>query len=167
MFNGVRFQYSQVFVDFHFFERSDFFLIWEFHSFSHMSCFDYYHFTFSHLGKLMDFYWSLSDSESPQVSRTLLSILAYLNNVVWTVSTRPIISESSNPLVTVLRAPITIVTFMFSKSFSSLARSRYLSLFSRSFNFTLWSSKTAKSAIQQVLSFWLIIIRSGRLAVIR
>ena len=36
------------------------------------------------------FYLSLSDSKSPRVSRTLLSILAILNNaVVWMVSTRP------------------------------------------------------------------------------
>ena len=33
------------------------------------------------------FHWSLSDSKSPQVSRTLLCILAVLNNVVvWMVS---------------------------------------------------------------------------------
>ena len=69
----------------------------------------------------MVFHWSLSDSKSPQVSRTLLSILAFLNNVVvWMVSTRPPTSKSSspfnNPLVTVPKAPITIgiiVTFMF------------------------------------------------------
>ena len=37
----------------------------------------------------MVFHWSLSDSKSPQVSRTLHSILAVLNNVVvWMVSTR-------------------------------------------------------------------------------
>ena len=73
----------------------------------------------------MVFYWSLSDSKSPQVSRTLLSILAVLNNVViWIVSPRPVISKSSclciNPLITVLRAPITIginVTFMFQRVF--------------------------------------------------
>ena len=57
----------------------------------------------------MVFHWSLSDSKSPQVSRTLLSILAVLNNaVVWMVSTRPPTSKSSspfsNPLVTVLNA---------------------------------------------------------------
>ena len=61
----------------------------------------------------MVFYKSLSDSKSPQVSRTLLSILAVLNNVVlWMVSTRPPTSKSSspfsNPLVTVPNAPITI-----------------------------------------------------------
>ena len=46
----------------------------------------------------MVFHWSLSDSKSPQVSRTLLSILAVLNNaVVWMVSTRPPTSKSSSP----------------------------------------------------------------------
>ena len=64
-------------------------------------------------------------------SRTLLSILADLNNpVVWMVSTRPFISKSSGPctnhLVTVPRAPITIgiiVTFMIHSFFNSLTRS--------------------------------------------
>ena len=38
----------------------------------------------------MVFHWSLRDSKSPQISRTLLSIRAVLNNaVVWMVSTRP------------------------------------------------------------------------------
>ena len=59
----------------------------------------------------MVFHRSLSDSKSPQVSRTLLSILAVLTNaVVWMISTRPCISKSSNPfidpLLTVPRAPI-------------------------------------------------------------
>ena len=61
----------------------------------------------------MVFHWRLSDSKSPQVSRTLLSILTVLNNaVVWMVSTRPPTSKSSspfsNPLVIVPNAPITI-----------------------------------------------------------
>ena len=120
-------------------------------------------------------YWSLSGNKSPQVSRTLLSILAHLNNaVVGTASTRPVISKSSslctNPMVTVPRAPITIViivTFMFHYFFNFLARSWYLSLFSHSFNFTLWFAGTAKSTILQVFSFLLFIIRSGRLAEIR
>ena len=68
---------------------------------------------------------SFSDSKSPQVSRTLLSILAIFNNaVVWMVSTRPPTSKSSRPfndlLVTVPKAPITIgiiVTFMFHSFF--------------------------------------------------
>ena len=82
----------------------------------------------------MVFHWSLSDSKSPQVSRTLLSILAILSNtLVWIVSTRPPNSKSSrpfnNPLIIVLKAPITIgtiVTFMFYSFFNSLARSRYI-----------------------------------------
>ena len=62
----------------------------------------------------MVFHWSLSDSKSPQVSRTRLRILAVLSNaVVWIVSTRPPTSKSSipfnNPLVTVPKAPITII----------------------------------------------------------
>ena len=76
----------------------------------------------------MVIHWSLSDSKSPQVPRTLLSIRAVLNNiVVWIVSTRPFTSKSSslfnNHLVTVPKAPITIgviVTFMFHIFFISL-----------------------------------------------
>ena len=123
----------------------------------------------------MVFHWSLCDNKSPQISRTLLSILALLNNaVVWMVSTRPPPSKSSssfsNPLVTVPNAPITIgiiVTCMFHSFFNSLARSRYLSRFSHSFSFILWSAGTAKSTILQVLFFLLIIIKSGLLAGIR
>ena len=133
---------------------------------------------FSHQRKLMVFHWSLSDNKSPQVSRTLLSILVVFNNaVVWMVSTRPPTSKSSGPfnkhLVTVPKAAITIgviVTFMFHSFFSSLARSRYLSLFS--FSFILWSAGTAKLTILQVFFlffffFWLIIIRPCLLAEIR
>ena len=109
----------------------------------------------------MVFHWRLSDSKSPQVSRTLLSILAVFNNVVvWMVSTRPPTSKSSspfyNPLVSLPKAPITIgiiVTFMFHSFFNSLARLRYLSLFSHSFSFILWSAGTAKSTILQIFFF--------------
>ena len=121
----------------------------------------------------MVFPWSLSDNKSSQVSRTLLSILSVLNNaVVWIVSTRPPTSKSSspfnNPLVTVPKAPITIgiiVTFMFHSFFNS--RARYLSFFSHSFTFILWSAGTAKSTIMQILLLVLIIIRSDLLAKIR
>ena len=73
----------------------------------------------------MVFHWSLSDSRSRHLSRTLLSILAVLNNaVVWMVSTRlptsKYSSPFSNPLVTVPNAPITIgiiVTCMFHSFF--------------------------------------------------
>ena len=79
----------------------------------------------------MAFHWNLSDSKSPQFSRTLLRILDNLNNtVVWIVATLPLISKSSYPctnlLVTVPRAPITIgiiVTFMFHSFFNFLESS--------------------------------------------
>ena len=97
------------------------------------------------------FHWNLSDSKSPQVTRTLLSILADLNiAVVWMVSTCPPSSKLSSPFintsVTVPRTPITIriiVIFMFHSFFNSLARFGYLSFFSLFFNFTLWSAGTA------------------------
>ena len=59
----------------------------------------------------MVFHESLSDSKSSQVSRTLLSILADLNNsVVWMVSIRPLMSKFSssctNTVVTVRKAVI-------------------------------------------------------------
>ena len=71
-------------------------------------------------------YWCLSDNKFSKVSRTSLSILADLNNaIVWTVSTCPVISNSSspctNPMVTGPRVPIIIViiiTFMFYIFFS-------------------------------------------------
>ena len=113
---------------------------------------------FSHQLTLMVFHWSLSDCKSSQVSKTLLSILAVLNNVVvWMVSTRPPASKSSspfsNPLVTIPKASVAIgiiVTFMFHSFFNSLARLRYLSFFSLSFSFILWSAGTAKSTILQI-----------------
>ena len=114
----------------------------------------------------MVFRRSLSDSKSPQVSRILLNILAILNDVVvWMVSTRPPTIKSSspfrNPLVIIPNAPITvgiIVTCMFHSFFNSLARSRYLSFFSHSFSFILWSAGTAKLTILQVLFFcWLLL----------
>ena len=156
------------------------------HSFHYYYYYYYYDLlleSFSHQCQLIVFHWSLSDSKYPQVFRTLLRILTDFHNaVVWMVSTRPLISKFSspliNPLVTVLRAPIIIdinVTFIFHIFFSSLVRSRYSSFFSLSFNFTLWSAGTEKSTILQVLCFFsfffffffLIIIRSGRLAEIK
>ena len=119
------------------------------------------------------FHRILSDSKSARVFRTFLSILADVNNaVVWRVSNRPVISKSSSPctdpFVTVSIIIGIIVTFMFHiLFFNSPERSRYLSLFFYSLNFTLWLTGTAKSKILQVLYFWLIIIRSDRLVEIR
>ena len=123
----------------------------------------------------MVFQWSLRDCKSPQFSRTRFRILVVLSNaVIWIVSTRPPTSKSSrpfnNPLVIVPKAPITIgtiVTFMFHSFLNSLARSGYLSFFSLSFRFILWSAGTAKSTILQILLFLWIIIRSSLLAGIR
>ena len=93
----------------------------------------------------MVFHWSLSNWKSLQVCRTLPRIPSDLSNaVVWMVSTRSLFSKTyspcTNPLVTGPTTPITIgitVTFMFLRFFSSLARCRYLSLFSLSFSFHL------------------------------
>ena len=124
----------------------------------------------------MVFYWSLSDSMSSRVSRTLLSILAVSDNaIVLMISTRPPTSKSSSPfnnsLVTVPKAPITIgiiVTFMFHNFFSSLARSRYLSFFSHSFSFILWCPQFSNfSSFFLFFLLLLFIIRSGLLAEIR
>ena len=96
----------------------------------------------------MVFNWSLSDSKSPQVSNTLLSIL--VKAAVWMVSTRPLISKSSSPFTNsseiVLRAPITVgitITFTFNSFFfSSQVKSMYLSLFTLSFNLSLFREAT-------------------------
>ena len=90
-------------------------------------CYLFTHYSFSNQHKLMVFHWRLSDSRSPQVSSTLLSILAVFNNaIVWMVSTQPPTSKSSrlfhNPLVIVPKAPITIgiiITFIFQSFFQS------------------------------------------------
>ena len=68
----------------------------------------------------MVFYWSLSDSKSPQVSGIVLNILSDLNNAVgWKGKIRALISSSSRllskPLGIVQNAQITfgiIVTFL-------------------------------------------------------
>ena len=114
----------------------------------------------------MVFHWSLSDSKSPQVFRTLRGILAVLNNaVVCMVSTRPPTSKSSspfnNPLVTILNSPIAIgiiVTCMFHSFFNSLARSRYLSFFSHSFSFIVVSRDSKVDYFASSLFFcWLLL----------
>ena len=107
------------------------------------------------------FYWSMSDRKCPQISRTLLSILTDLNKAV--VGWFPLVHLFPNLLV-----PLPILWELFQVHqlqfvspspscsivlFRSLAMTRYLSLFSLTFNFTLWSAGTEKSAIRQVLVF--------------
>ena len=119
----------------------------------------------------MVFHWILSNSKSPQVSRTRLRILAVLSSaVVWIVSTRPPTSKSSrpfnNPLVIVPKAPITIgtiVTFMFHSLFNSLASFEvliFLFIFLQIYSVVRRDSKVDNFQM-------LIIIRSGLLAGIR
>ena len=106
----------------------------------------------------MVFHWSVSGSKFPQISRTFLSIVPDLNNVlVWMVTSRPPISNSSKPLDIVAITPViigTTVIIMFHSFISSLATSKYLSLFWLSLIFPLWSAETEKVTIS----------RSGRLA---
>ena len=99
--------------------------------------------------------WSLSDSKSPQVSKTLLTILANRHNlVVWMVSTRPIISKSSNPCTNIF-VSVSRVTI--------IAMFRYLlSLITFFFKFTLWSARTAMSTIWRLILFLLLLLTIPR-----
>ena len=114
-----------------------------------------------------------SDSRSLRLCWTLPSILADLNDaVIRMFSSRPLISKVSssytNTLVTVPSAPVTIgitVTFMFRSFFISLARSRYLFLFSLSFRFT--QPERQSLLFGRFIFFFLTITRSGRLVEIR
>ena len=70
-------------------------------------------------------WWSftgVSDSKSPQVSSTFLSILTNLNNaVVWIVSTCPVISSPcTNPLVTEPQHQLLLLLFTPLEFFTSL-----------------------------------------------
>ena len=115
------------------------------------------------------------DFEWQQVSRTRRRIFGRSQQCCHLGSHYPsanfqVLEAFNNLLVIVPKAPITIdtiVTFMFHSFFNSLARSRYLSFFSHSFRFILWSAGTAKLTILQILFFLLIIIRSGLLAGVR
>ena len=66
----------------------------------------------------MVFHRSLSDNKSPQICKTLLSILADINNDVVLIVSTHVISKPSSPFtkpsVIVPRAPTTIgITFLF------------------------------------------------------
>ena len=110
---------------------------------------------------------SLEWQQSLQVSRTLLSILADLNNaVVSMVSACPPISISSSSLGFVLSALITFgitVIFMFHSFFfffCSLARPKNLSHFSFSVIFTLWSAWTASPLFVRFYFFFFFVINT-------
>ena len=64
---------------------------------NHYYYYYYYYLLFERFYQMV-FHWSLSDSKSPQVSRTRLSILAVLSDaVIWIVSTRLPTSKYSRP----------------------------------------------------------------------
>ena len=120
----------------------------------------------------MVFHWSLSDSKSPQVSRTLLSILSDLNAAVWMVSVCTLTYKSSssftNSLGIVPSTSITIgigVTLFHRFLKNSLARSRYVFLFLLSFYSVICQdSKVHYSVVPPPLSL-LIITKSGHLGI--
>ena len=120
----------------------------------------------------MVFQRRLSDNKPPQVSRTLLSILTNLSNaVVWIVSTYHIISKSSNPLVTVPRAPITVgiaVTFMLNIFFHFPSKVQVLIPLFAFFQFYCVVIRYRKVHILQVLffCFCFFILGSGRASMV-
>ena len=94
---------------------------------------------------------NLSDSKSPQAYWTLLNILADLCNVlIWMVSIRPLFSDLFKPTIYYWYRSHFYAPWVF----SSLARSKDLSLFSISFIFTLWSTLEAKSGIFLNVCIW-------------
>ena len=119
----------------------------------------------------LEFEWQ----QSPQVPRTLLSILVVLNNVVvWKVSTRSPTSKSSspfnNPLVTVPKAPITIgiiITFRIYSCFQFPSKVETLILFFPFLQFYSVVSRDSKVDNFASSLFSVDYIRSGFLAEIR
>ena len=119
-------------------------------------------------------WWSFT-SKTPQVTRTLLSILAVLNNaVVRMISTHLLTSKSSspfnNPLNTVPKAPITfgiIFTFMFHSFFQFFSKVEILILLFSFFQFYSVVHRDSKVNNFENCLFILIIIRCGLLAVLR
>ena len=121
-------------------------------------------------------HWNLSGSKSSQVSRTLLSILADLNNaVVWMVSLVLLFPQSLyqsfgdctkctnyNWYHRHFHVPLFF--------FNSLWWSKYLSFFLFSFNFTLWGQPGQQSSQFGKFSFlvhYYKVWSSGRDEVIR
>ena len=116
----------------------------------------------------MVLHWCLSDSESSQVSRTRLRILAVLSNaVVWIVSTRPPTSKSSkpfyNPLIIVPKAPIIPIMFNHTnhvpRLFQFSSKVEVLILLFTFFQFYSVISRAIKvNNFAKSLFFWLIIV---------
>ena len=113
----------------------------------------------------MFFHWTLNDSKSPRVSRTLLSILVGVNNAtVWIVSPRVLLSNFPVPvpvlwwLYSAHRLQLVSPSFPCSNFFQFSSKVQVPISFPAFFNFTQWSAGTAKSRIRQVLFFyWLLV----------
>ena len=119
----------------------------------------------------MVFHWSLGDSKSLQVSRTLLSIQADLNDLAWIVSICPPISNTSNPLFQAFKDRSKCANHNWYHRPSPVPHlsqfsSKVLVLFSF-FAFFVFPSGMEKSTRLEVLYFFLIAIRPGLLAGIR
>ena len=116
----------------------------------------FYPFTnFSHQRSSMVSHWTLSDSKSPHVSRTLLSIMVDLNNVVvWMVYPHRLISKSSslftNPVIGL------IVSFMLLSFFQFPCKVELPIFLFVCFQFYYVVSRTAKFIIWQVIFFLLL-----------
>ena len=123
----------------------------------------------------MVFHWSLSDSKSPQLFRTLLHVLTDPNNaVVRMVSTGPLISKSStpctNPLMTVPSAPITIgitATVKFHSFFQFLSKVQVLISLFAFLQYYSMVCRDTKVHNSTSCIFLLTITSSGHLAKIR
>ena len=97
------------------------------------------------------------------MSRTLLSFQANVSNaVVWMISDISLISDTSTPFPRFLRpfSGRTYINWYIStlSFFSSLVKSKYLTIFSFPFIFLLWSAETSKSKNAK-LSFFSFINR--------
>ena len=102
--------------------------------------------SFSHQRYLMVFHGSLSDSKSPQVSNTIVSILGDLNNALLVL-----LFPSPPGFVPIIwwlyqehQSQLALLSLSYSTVFFDYpARSMYLSLFSHSFNFTIHNSASS------------------------
>ena len=141
---------------------------------------------FLHQPELIVSHWNVSDSESPHVSRTLLSILTDLNNAaVWMASTCPLLSKSSSPftnplgIISSVRTPPDVtISFVFHRVFFQFSSKVYvLNSHFVFFYFQLVVSRDARvhflaSSLFSFLFlffffFLLTFTRSGRLAKIK
>ena len=129
----------------------------------------YSFYSFSHQHQLMIFCWSLSDSNSPLVSGTILCILADINcAVVWMVlfPSPSVLDQSFDDCTESIDYNLCYRNFHFPLFFQFPSKVHYSFLFPPSFNFILFCVWTVKSTIRQVpRSLWTFIC-SSRLAYI-